>query len=117
MAKVVVDLDALTAADRLPSVKLFGREMAVYPLTGALAHKIAVAQDAAGDDAGHMLGALLEVVGGCVPDMTAEERSRLTVDQIAALLQLSRGQVAEVEAMLEAQAAAAVAEGGAEGKA
>lgn len=120
----VIDLDALTAPDRLPKVKLFGRELVVYPLTGALAHKIATVQDTLGDDAsgGKLLGELLEVLGGCVPDLTPDERQRLTVDQIAALLQLSRGQIAEVEAMIEQQAAGDAAEakggaGGAEGKA
>lgn len=120
MMKSVIDLDALTAPDRLPTVRLFGREITVYPLTGALAHKIATVQDTMGEDAsgGKMLGELLEVLGGCVPALTAEERQRLTVDQIAALLQLSRGQVAEVEAMIEAQVAGEVAAaGGPEGKA
>lgn len=114
----VIDLDALTSPDRLPKVRLFGREVTVYPLTGALAHKIAVAQDTAGEDAaGAMLGQLLEALGGCVPDLTPAELDRLTVDQMAALLQLSRGQVSEVEAMLEAHAAEQVAQAVSEGKA
>jgi hypothetical protein len=49
-----------------------------------------------------------------VPDLTAAEREQLTVDQMAALLQLSRGQVAEVEAML-ADTAAQVTAGNAVG--
>lgn len=105
----LIDLDALTASDRLPKVRLFGRELTVRPLTGAAAHKIATIQDADGN-ANAVLGPLLEVLAGCVPDLTPEELDRLTVDQIAALLQLSRGQVAEVEEMLADQATAQLAE-------
>lgn len=101
---VVIDLDALTAADRLPRVKLFGREMVVRPLTGAAAHKLAVMQDQDTSPSA-MLGPLLDTLSVSVPDLTAEERQQLTVDQMAALLQLSRGQVAEVEAMLTDTAA------------
>ncbi len=54
-------------------------------------------QDGAGDA---MLGALLEVVRSSCPDLTDKEVEALTVDQIAALIQLSRNQVSEVEAML-----------------
>lgn len=106
---VLIDLDALTASDRLPKVRLFGRELTVRPLTGAAAHKIATIQDAE-NNANAVLGPLLEVLAGCVPDLTPDELDRLTVDQIAALLQLSRGQVAEVEEMLADQAAAQLAE-------
>jgi hypothetical protein len=47
-----------------------------------------------------MLGVLLEVIGMTVPALTAEERDQLSVDQIAALIQLSRGQIADVETLL-----------------
>jgi hypothetical protein len=50
-----------------------------------------------------MLAALLDVVRGSCPDLKEKEIERLTVDQIAALVQLSRNQVAEVEAMLAEQ--------------
>lgn len=106
----LIDLDALTAKDRLPKVKLFGREMTVYPMTGAAAHKIAVVQDQ-DSTGGSLLGPLLEVLASCVPELATEERERLTVDQIAALLQLSRGQVAEVEAMLSEQVASVPTDG------
>ena len=43
-----IDLDALVNAARLPKVVLYGREMAVHPLTGAAAHRLAVVQDADG---------------------------------------------------------------------
>jgi hypothetical protein len=40
-----------------------------------------------------------------VPELTAAERASLTVDQITALMQLSRGGIADVEAMLTERAA------------
>lgn len=95
----MINLDELVNPARLPRVTLFGREIVVRPLTGASAHKIAAlsTQDGAGDV---MLGALLEVVRSSCPDLTEQEVDALTVDQIAALIQLSRNQVSEVEAML-----------------
>jgi hypothetical protein len=99
----LLDLDALTNPNRLPRVKLFGREIVVKPLTGASAHRIASVQSV--EDSGEsMLGALLDVVRSSCPDLTEKEVAQLSVDQVAALVQLSRGQVAEVESMLEAQA-------------
>lgn len=99
-----LDLDALVSRDRLPSVTLCGRTMVVLPLTGAAAHKIAVVQE--GDASGSaMLGALLDVVTYCVPELTADERGALTVEQITAIIQLSRGGIAEVETMLSERAA------------
>jgi hypothetical protein len=94
-----IDLDALVNTARLPKVKLFGREMAVYPMTGAAAHRVASVQEADANGA-KMLGALLDVIKITVPELTEDERDLLSVDQIAALIQLSRGQIAEVETML-----------------
>ncbi len=95
----ILDLDALTNPNRLPRVKLFGREIVVKPLTGASAHQIAAVQSV--EDSGvAMLGALLDVVRSSCPDLTEKEVAQLSVDQVAALVQLSRGQVTEVEAML-----------------
>lgn len=95
----LLDLDALTNPNRLPRVKLFGREIVVKPLTGASAHQIAAVQSV--EDSGEaMLGALLDVVRTSCPDLTDTEVKQLSVDQVAALVQLSRGQVTEVEAML-----------------
>lgn len=51
-----------------------------------------------------MLGALLDVVRLSCPDLKEKEVNALTVDQIAALVQLSRNQVTEVEAMLAERA-------------
>lgn len=99
-----IDLDALVRTDRLPKVQLFGRVLTIMPLTGAAAHRIAVVQDGDASGAG-MLAALLDVVGVLLPSLTAEERAALSVDQIGAIVQLSRGQVAEVEAQI-AEAAA-----------
>lgn len=93
-----INLDDLVSPSRLPRVTLFGREVLVLPLTGASAHKVAALQT--NDDGAAMLGALLEVVASSCPDLTPEEVSRLSVDQVAALVQLSRGQVVEVEQML-----------------
>jgi hypothetical protein len=106
----VIDLDALTATDRLPKVRLFGRELTVRPLTGSAAHRLAVMQDQDSNPVA-LLGPLLETLASSVPDLTPAERDALTVDQIAALLQLARGQVSEVETMLEAQASSAVTAG------
>lgn len=98
-----INLDDLVNPSRLPRVTLFSREVVVYPLTGAAAHKVAALQT---DDNGTaMLGALLEVVASSCPDLTPEEVARLSVDQVAALVQLSRGQVVEVEQMLAERSA------------
>lgn len=94
-----INLDDLVNPSKLPKVKLFGREIVVRPLTGAAAHKIA-AVAATGDNSEGMLGALLDVVRFSCPELKEKEVQALTVDQIAALVQLSRNQVAEVEAML-----------------
>jgi hypothetical protein len=94
-----INLDDLVNPSRLPRVTIFGREIVVKPLTGAAAHKVA-AVAASGDAGEGMLGALLDVVRGSCPDLTAQEVDALTVDQIAALVQLSRNQITEVEAML-----------------
>lgn len=99
-----IDLDALTNAARLPKVRLFGREMTVQPLTGAMAHRLAIVQQ---DDpnGAQMLAALLDILGGILPDVTADERAKLSVDQIAAIVQLARGQVADVEQQIADAAA------------
>ena len=94
-----INLDELVNPSRLPRVTLFGREVVVKPLTGASAHQIASVQSV--DDSGvSMLGALLDVVRSSCPDLTDKEVAQLSVDQVAAVVQLSRGQVTEVEAML-----------------
>lgn len=95
----MINLDELVNPTRLPRVTLFGRELVVRPLTGAAAHKIAMIASA-GEDAEQMLGALLDVVRYSCPELTEQEVNSLTVDQIAALVQLSRNQIAEVEEML-----------------
>jgi len=99
-----IDLDALVNTARLPKVQLCGREMTVHPLTGAAAHRLAIVQDGDPTGAG-MLGALLDVIAVLLPALTAEERAGLTVDQIGAIVQLSRGQVAEVEQQIAEMAA------------
>jgi hypothetical protein len=99
-----IDLDALVNPARLPKVRLFGREMTVHPLTGAAAHRIAVVQQDDPSGAG-MLAGMLDVVATIVPDLSADERARLTVDQLLAVLQLARGQVSEVEQQIADAAA------------
>jgi hypothetical protein len=94
----IIDLDALTNPDNLPRVRLFGREVVVKPLTGAMAHKIAIASSSEGSDA--MLGAMLDVIKAAVPSLTKDEIDLLSVDQMGAIVQLSRGAVEEVETML-----------------
>jgi hypothetical protein len=95
----MLDLDALVNPARLPIVRLFGREVMVKPLTGSAAHRIAMVQSVT-DNGESMLGALLEVVKTSCPTLTAEEVAQLSVEQVAAVVQLSRGGVAEVEAMI-----------------
>ena len=97
-----INLDDLVNPSRLPRVILFGREIAVRPLTGAAAHRIAAVSgpEQSGQE---MLAALLEVVRGSCPELSADEVAALTVDQITALVQLSRNQIAEVEQMLAEQ--------------
>jgi hypothetical protein len=102
-----IDLDALVAADRLPTVKLYGRTLQVRPMTGAAAHRVAAAQTDDPSGAG-LFPVLLEVVARSLPELTREELDGLTVEQVMALVQLTRGQVADVEAALAAQAQAQV---------
>lgn len=94
-----INLDDLVNPAKLPRVILFGREIVVRPLTGAAAHKLAMIATNE-EDAEKMLDALLGVVRYSCPDLKPKEIDSLTVDQIAALVQLSRNQVTEVEAML-----------------
>jgi hypothetical protein len=99
----MLDLDALVNPAKLPRVRLFGREVAVHPLTGEGARRIAAAQ-AVTDNGEAMLGALLDVVRASLPSVTAEEVATLTVEQIAAVVTVARGGVDEVERQLAAQA-------------
>lgn len=99
-----INLDDLVNPTKLPRVVLFGREIVVRPLTGAAAHKIASVASST-DNAEMMLGALMEVVRGSCPELKEKEVQALTVDQIAALVQLSRNQVTEVETMLAERSA------------
>ena len=99
-----INLDDLVNPSRLPRVTLFGREVVVKPLTGAAAHRIAALQSV--EDSGEaMLGALLDIVRTSCDGLTDDEVKALSVDQIAALVQLSRGQVVEVEQQLAELAA------------
>jgi hypothetical protein len=47
-----------------------------------------------------MLAALLDVIGVLLPTLSADERAALSVEQIGAIVQLSRGQIADVEAQI-----------------
>jgi hypothetical protein len=101
----LIDLDALVQLDRLPKVRLFGRELTVRPMTGASAHRMATAQT--DDPTGNaMFAVLLEVIARSVPDLTPQEIETLSVDQVMAVVQLTRGQVSDVEAMLSEKAQA-----------
>lgn len=95
----MIDLDALVNDDKLPRARLCGREVVVRPLTAAMAHRVAVvtAKDTTGAET---LTVMLELVRRAVPSLTQEEVEALTVEQIAAVIQLARGQVAEVEKAL-----------------
>lgn len=102
MTTHMVDLDALVNDARLPRARVCGREVVVRPLTAAMAHRVAVvtSKDATGADT---LAVMLDLVRAAVPALTADEIASLTVNQIGAIIQLSRGQVDEVEAALKAQ--------------
>ena len=101
----MIDLDALVQLDRLPKVRLFGRELTVRPMTGASAHRMATSQT--DDPTGNaMFAVLLEVVGRSIPELSKKELDTLSVEQVMAVVQLTRGQVSDVEAMLAAKAEA-----------
>lgn len=99
-----INLDDLVNPARLPRVTLYGREIAVRPLAGAAAHRIAKLRATSGDSGEEMLGAVLDVVRASCPALTEDEVAALTVNQIAALMQVAQGQVALVEEMLAEQA-------------
>lgn len=100
----MLDLDALVNPAKLPVVKLNGEAHTVRPLTGAAAHRIAVVQ-AVEDNGEAMLAALLDVVRSSVPTLDEKAVAGLTIEQVSAVVQLARGQVAEVEALLAEQSA------------
>lgn len=101
----LIDLDALVQTDRLPKVRLCGRELTVRPMTGASAHRMATAQT--DDPTGNaMFAVLLEVIGRSIPELTKDEIETLSVEQVMAVVQLTRGQVSDVEAMISAKAEA-----------
>jgi hypothetical protein len=95
----IIDLDALTNPEKLPRVKLYGREIVVRPLTGMAAHRVAAVQSS--NEAGaEMMDALLSIVRSSCPELTSEEVNALSIEQVSALVQLSRNQVDAVEQML-----------------
>lgn len=100
----MLDLDALVNPAKLPVVRLGGGEHVVRPLTGAAAHRIAAVQSVQ-DNGEAMLAALLDVVRASVPTLAPDVVDGLTIEQVAAIVQLARGQVTEVEAMLAEQSA------------
>lgn len=100
----MLDLDALVNVAKLPVVRLGGGEHVVRPLTGAAAHRIAAVQSVQ-DNGEAMLGALLDVVRTSVPTLASDVVDALTIEQVAAIVQLSRGQVTEVETLIAEQSA------------
>jgi len=99
----MLDLDTLVNAAKLPRVRLCGREVAVRPITGEGARKIAAAQGVT-DNGEAMLAALLDVVRSSVPELTPEEVAGLVVEQVGAVVRIASGQVADVEAAIAEQA-------------
>lgn len=96
----IIDLDSLVNPSRLPRVKLFGREIVVHPMSGTSAHRVAAVY-AKNDTTGVLLlEALLDVVKTSCPDLTEDEVRRLSLEQVTAVVQLSRNAVDEVEAMV-----------------
>ena len=92
------DLDALASPARAPKVRLFGREIPILGLSGADAYAIAVAEQN-GDEV-ELARVALGVVERVTPDLTPEERARLNLDQIAAVLSLARGMASAVDRAL-----------------
>lgn len=96
----IIDLDSLVNPSRLPRVKLFGREIVVHPLSGTSAHRVASVYGTKDESGALLLEALLEVVRSSCPDLTEDEVRRLSLEQLTAVVQLSRNSVEEVEAMI-----------------
>jgi len=96
----IIDLDSLVSPSRLPRVKLFGREIVVHPLSGASAHKVASVYEIRDDSGAIMLSALLDVVRSSCPDLSDAEVNRLSLEQLTAVVHLSRNSVEEVETMI-----------------
>lgn len=96
----IIDLDSLTNPSRFPRVKLFGREVVVHPLSGAAAHRVAAVYAKPDESGMTMLGALLDVVRSSCPDVTEEEINRLSLEQLTAIVQLSRNMIDAVEQMV-----------------
>ena len=105
----VVDLDRLVRP--IARVKLFGDHHDVRPVDGRAAdllHQVADAQrqGQAGDENAMRTGLLFydvarEIVASVVPSLTAEQRARLTIEQMTAIIGLATKQVHEVEEAME----------------
>lgn len=96
----LIDLDSLTNPSRLPRVKLFGREVVVHPLSGAAAHRVAAVYAQPDESGVKMLAALLDIVRTSCPTLTENEVERLSLEQLMAVVQLSRNAVEAVEKMV-----------------
>jgi hypothetical protein len=94
----VVDLDALTNPERQGGVSVGGVTYAVAPMTHAHAHRIAVASDQGVGLA--IVEAMRDAAREAVLSMPDAVFTKLTMDQIAAIVGISRGGAEAVEAMI-----------------
>jgi hypothetical protein len=105
----VVDLDRLMRP--IVRIKIFGSVHDVLPVDGRAAdllHQVADARRQAElGDANAMHAGLLfydvarQIVAAVVPTLTAEQRQRLTIEQLTQIIGLATRQVEEVEAAIE----------------
>ena len=105
----IVDLDRLVQP--IARVRLYGELHDVRPVDGRAAdllHQVADAQKRgeAGDENAAQTGLLFydvarEIVASVVPTLTAEQRQRLTIEQMTSIIGIASKQVREVEAAIE----------------
>jgi len=105
----IIDLDRL--AQPVAKVKLFGNLHDVRPVDGRAAdllHQVSDARQRAenGDADSRAAGLLFydvarEIVASVMPSLPAEQRARLTIDQMTSIIGIATKQVKEVEAAME----------------
>jgi hypothetical protein len=96
----VIDLDKLV--DESPAmVRLFGRTVAVRPIGGTTLTRVLSASKL--DHVADQYAAFVSAIPHICPDLTDDERERLTHQQVVSLITLSQGDVSTVEAFIAAR--------------
>lgn len=98
---MMLDLDAL-AAEAPKTARLFGRAVAVHPITAGTLHRILSASQS--NDIATQLAVFTAAVKNICPELTADEVDRLTHQQILAIIQLAQGDVEAVESAIRERA-------------